>query len=89
MTTLTPGGRRVAAEVGRRHRVIQRFLTDVLDIDSETASENACRMEHGMDRDVLWRLATFADFVAQGNGDCAVRFRDYLDENDTPEHETT
>jgi DtxR family Mn-dependent transcriptional regulator len=83
MTTLTRRGRRVADAVGRRHRVIQRFLTDVLGIDDETASQNACRMEHGVDRDVLRRLATFADFVGckDGGRDCARRFRSYLEQS--------
>ncbi len=60
---LTPQGRRIAKEVTRHHNVIRRFLTEVLLIDEQAAEENACRMEHVVDRQVLERLTYFARFV--------------------------
>jgi len=61
--TLTARGRREARRVTRRHRVIRDFLTDVLAVAPKSADENACRMEHVVDKDVLDRLARFAQFV--------------------------
>ncbi len=63
MTTLTPRGSELALEVIGRHEVIRRFLADVLRIDKDAADANACRMEHVMDRDVLRRLAQFAERI--------------------------
>ncbi len=63
ITTLTPRGSELAHEVIGRHEVIRRFLTDVLRIDKDAADANACRMEHVMDRDVLRRLAQFAERI--------------------------
>ncbi len=71
---LTPSGRRIAKEVTRHHNVIRNFLTEVLLIDNKLAEENACRMEHVMDRQVLDRLTYFARFIEE----CPRAGRDWL-----------
>lgn len=53
----------IAEEVMRRHEVLFRFLSEVLDIDPETAQEDACRMEHSLSPTSLERLAKFVEFV--------------------------
>lgn len=65
ITTLSPRGRKIAQEVAHRHEVIEEFLTNVLLIKPAAARENACRMEHVMDKSVLDRLITFAEFVKE------------------------
>jgi len=42
---LTREGRMIAEGVRRRHEVLFRFLSEVLDIDGEIAQEDACRMD--------------------------------------------
>lgn len=44
--TLTKEGESRAKEVVRRHSTIKRFLIKVLEVDEQTADEDACRMEH-------------------------------------------
>jgi len=61
--TLTPEGRRLGAEVARRHETLCRFLTSVLAIDEETAEEAACKMEHAMPEEVVDRFTAFAKFI--------------------------
>ncbi len=61
--TLTVSGQRLADEVVRRHAAIKRFLTEVLLVPERQAGENACRIEHAMDADVLARLVRFVDFI--------------------------
>jgi DtxR family Mn-dependent transcriptional regulator len=63
--TLTDAGRTAAQRVERRHHVLKDFLTEILGIDAATAEENACRMEHAVDQQVMQRLQAFAEF-AQG-----------------------
>ena len=63
--TLTPKGATIAEEINRRHMAIRTFLKDVLLLDPETAEENACRMEHAMDKDAIARLVQFFDFLHQ------------------------
>jgi DtxR family Mn-dependent transcriptional regulator len=61
--TLTTDGESRAAEIIRRHESIKRFLTDVLLIADPVAEENACRLEHTLDDEVLARMGQFADFL--------------------------
>jgi DtxR family Mn-dependent transcriptional regulator len=44
----TPQGREQAGQIVRRHRLIERFLTDVLGIPWDEVHEEAERMEHAM-----------------------------------------
>ena len=61
--TLTVAGRRIAGKVARSHGGIRRFLTDVLLLDERTADQNACRMEHVMDRQATDRLDLFVRYL--------------------------
>lgn len=63
--TLTSKGKKLAREIVRRHNVIQSFLSEVLLVPEKVAAENACRMEHVMDKGVLRRLSLFAEFVKE------------------------
>ena len=63
LVELTREGRRIAEEVMRRHEVLFRFLSEVLDIDREIAQEDACRMEHSLSPASLEKLAKFVEFV--------------------------
>jgi len=53
---LTGEGRRTALDVIRRHRLAERFLTDILDVDWSRAHEPACRLEHGLTEEVIQPL---------------------------------
>jgi DtxR family Mn-dependent transcriptional regulator len=44
----TPDGRRHAQAIVRRHRLIERFLTDVLGVPWDEVHEEAERLEHAM-----------------------------------------
>jgi DtxR family transcriptional regulator, Mn-dependent transcriptional regulator len=45
---LTDSGLRVASAVKRKHRLLERFLYDVLKIRKDRVHEEACRMEHSL-----------------------------------------
>jgi DtxR family Mn-dependent transcriptional regulator len=60
---LTHAGKKAAKEVFRRHEILRRFLIGVLGMDTETAEEDACRMEHVVSQGTLERLAKFQSFV--------------------------
>jgi DtxR family Mn-dependent transcriptional regulator len=61
--TLTRKGATIAMEITRRHEVLKDFLHNVLLLDPEKAEQNACRMEHGMDRAAIDRLVQFIEYV--------------------------
>ena len=43
---LTEKGIETASAIYERHRLITRFLSEVLGVSSETAEDDACRIEH-------------------------------------------
>ncbi len=45
--TLTPEGLAIAEKIFDRHTVLTRFLVS-LGVDTETAAEDACKMEHAI-----------------------------------------
>ncbi|MEJ2040212.1 MAG: metal-dependent transcriptional regulator, partial [Desulfosarcinaceae bacterium] len=61
--TLTPKGRKIAADITFRHQSIRDFLVKVLQIDTDTAEETACRMEHVVDPKTFERLVCFIQYI--------------------------
>lgn len=61
--TLTPKGMELAKDISYRHAALKEFLLKVLRIDSETAEETACRMEHAIDKKTFERLVCFIDYI--------------------------
>jgi DtxR family transcriptional regulator, Mn-dependent transcriptional regulator len=53
---LTPVGRRAAEAIVRRHRIMERWLTDGLGLDWVTADTEAARLEHAVSEVVEKRL---------------------------------
>jgi DtxR family transcriptional regulator, Mn-dependent transcriptional regulator len=60
--TLTDEGRRIAANVVLRHNTLKEFFINVLSIDEDEADEAACRMEHGISKNITNRLMDFAHY---------------------------
>ncbi|WP_342770888.1 MULTISPECIES: metal-dependent transcriptional regulator [unclassified Methanoculleus] len=58
---LTENGSAVASQVARKHRVLQCFLTEMLGVDAERASKEACTLEHGISDETIDRLSTYMD----------------------------
>jgi DtxR family transcriptional regulator, Mn-dependent transcriptional regulator len=53
---LTPPGMRAAESIVRRHRLMERWLTDALGLDWVTADAEAARLEHAVSEVVERRL---------------------------------
>jgi DtxR family Mn-dependent transcriptional regulator len=47
-TTLTPEGMKLGRKMKRKHRILERFLTDVLGIRRDRVHDQACAMEHSL-----------------------------------------
>lgn len=58
---LTEEGIRVANSVIQRHKTLRCFLTEVLGVRTETAEQDACRMEHAISLETLERLEKFME----------------------------
>lgn len=55
---LTVDGRRKAVHVMRKHRLAERLLSDVIELEWEYVHEEACRWEHVMSEQVERKLIT-------------------------------
>jgi DtxR family Mn-dependent transcriptional regulator len=55
--TLTEEGMRIGSTIKRRHRLLERFLVDILGIDKEKSHEEACRMEHMLSEESERRIS--------------------------------
>ncbi len=60
---LTESGSKAAEIITKRHNTLATFLEDVLNIDSKTAQEDACRMEHSISKDTAKKLDKFIQFI--------------------------
>jgi DtxR family Mn-dependent transcriptional regulator len=58
-TTLTSEGKRIAEKMVRKHRLLERFLHDVLKIDKAKVHKQACEMEHSLSDDAEESLCRF------------------------------
>ena len=56
---LTKQGQHVADVIEHRFNILERFLTEILGVESNEAAEVACRMEHVLTRDVEHKLTIF------------------------------
>lgn len=53
---LTTIGKKTAADLEKKYTLLKHLLTAVLDVDEQTAAQDACRMEHGISNQSLNRL---------------------------------
>ena len=63
IVTLTPKGRKLAADVVRKHEALCDFFVRILSIDEKEANEAACKMEHSVSSTILKRFIEFVKFV--------------------------
>ena len=61
---LTPTGYRTAQYIIYRDRCLKQFMTQVLQLDSATANEEVCRMEHVVSEKVMQRLDVLSNFIS-------------------------
>ncbi len=80
--TLTKSGHELAHRILQRHEFITRFLTEILGVNHETASRDACSIEHVISLESLDRLAGFVEFLKacpRAEGNMVERFQNCFD----------
>jgi len=75
--SLTEKGESVAAGVIKKHETLQCFLSDILGMDTSTASSEACTLEHAISDETIDRLGDYLKNPAavpghSGNPDASV-----------------
>ncbi len=79
---LTKQGAMIAQEIRRRHNTILRFLTEVLNIDPESAERDSCKMEHVISTATMDRLLKLIECMSEcpsGTPACLERFEHYVE----------
>lgn len=77
--TLTKEGEKYAENIFLRHEVLKKFLSKVVGLNEEQSEENACRMEHVMDMEVISKINKLIDFIEKEN--ISQEFEKYVKEN--------
>ena len=60
---LTDRGSDVGEEIDKRHKILRRFLTNILKIDYDQADEDACKMEHAVSPTTLDAFVDIMEFI--------------------------
>jgi DtxR family Mn-dependent transcriptional regulator len=80
---LSPEGEKIASEIDRKHRTLKRFLELILRLDSKTAEQDACEIEHAISSETFQRFLKFISFVetcpAENLPDWLNGFYEYLE----------
>lgn len=61
---LTTKGTKIATKIARKHRLLERFLTDILKLGKNNIHEQACAMEHALSdeaEEALCRVLQYPD----------------------------
>ncbi len=60
---LTDKGVGIAKDIYHRHKVLTKFFHEILGVDLETATKDACKIEHYIDKKTLERIVKFIEFI--------------------------
>ncbi|MCD6599632.1 MAG: metal-dependent transcriptional regulator [Dehalococcoidia bacterium] len=85
---LTTRGDKVAKDIIHRHEALNRFFTEILDIEKETAEADACKIEHVISQLSLERVTKFIEFIEAcppGETKFSKKYKYYLEHGEYPE----
>lgn len=60
--TLTEKGMKVVSDLRKKHETLKEFLT-ILEVDSELADSEACKIEHLVEAETIHKILKFVEFV--------------------------
>ena len=82
--SLTDYGLEKAKEVYEKHHTLSNFFEVVLGIDKSEASENACKIEHIVSQNVLFKMNEFTEFC-KTHKELLEKFKTKKDSETSPE----
>lgn len=60
--TITEEGEKIAHKVIKKHTLLQEFFSNVLGLEEQEATENACKIEHIISEKVFERLYEYIEY---------------------------
>ena len=80
--SLTSEGETLAKDILFRHETLREFFIDVLGVDTKTADEGACQMEHVASPGIIDRMIRYTTYLREESNcydpDSAGSFKEYL-----------
>lgn len=64
---LTSLGSKEAVRIINKHNILYKFFCNVLEIDNEKSSNNACKIEHVIDDQIIEKIKSFTDYCLTNN----------------------
>ena len=64
--TLRIKGEKIAVDTIKKHNILREFLTS-LGVREKIANEDACKIEHVINKETMNRLTKFVDFASKSN----------------------
>jgi DtxR family Mn-dependent transcriptional regulator len=61
--SLTPAGQKEARRIYAKHKLLVRFLKDVLNCSNTVAQEDACAIEHSLSANTMERMVAFFEYI--------------------------
>lgn len=62
---LSKEGLKIARSIRKKHDILKKFLNKTLLLDEETADEEACKIEHAIDKSTANRIKNLTEFISQ------------------------
>lgn len=60
---LTEKGLELAKNVAQRHRVLKKFLKNILGVEEKTAEKEACLIEHNLSADTIHKISEYTNKI--------------------------
>jgi DtxR family Mn-dependent transcriptional regulator len=85
---LTEEGEKFGKKIYKKHKILTKFLHEILGVDINTASEDACEIEHHIDKITLDRIVKFIEFIEtcpEGEPEWLENFYHYVETGKRPD----
>jgi DtxR family Mn-dependent transcriptional regulator len=85
---LTDEGKKIGENIYEKHKTLIKFLHNMLGIDISTASEDACEIEHHINKKTYERIIKFIEFIEtcpEGEPEWLLNFYHYAESGERPD----
>jgi DtxR family Mn-dependent transcriptional regulator len=64
---LTESGQKIADKLTERHEALYHFMTEVLGLEDDWSDQEACRLEHQVDDELIEQMNMLTEFFKDNN----------------------
>ncbi len=81
---LTLRGKKIAEEIYQKHEILYRFLNEILGVEKQIAADDACKIEHHINKKTFEKIIKFIEFIdsyPEGEPNWLSKFRRFAKKN--------